>query len=1406
MKQLCKRSLAVLLLLVMLVGYFSGITIRASAASYTYNWGTREDVADQADFTRSTAEEWYAAEGTSYEELCQYTGSSTVSSVTSSELYQKLRSLMRGAVTDTTSYEDIKTLCKYTDCQNGGGAISSFYSGNSIGPSWDGTWNREHTWPNSKGDANGSGENDIFMLRPTSYAENGSRGNTAYGEGSSYYNPNEESGGTYDLRGDVARIILFVYVRWQDYTSSSAVLYGTSGVIESRTVLLKWMEEDPVDTWELGRNDSCQSITGTRNVFVDYPELAFLMLGDEIPDNYTSPSGVGSAVSYNITATSNNTSYGTVSLSGKTITATPKTGYYASGYTVTSGTATVTQDGNKFTVSASSDCTIRINFAAKTAVTLTFMENGVTGSTMASYGGDSVTLPSNTNTVADGYSFLGWTDSLVSDTTTKPTIYTAGTSVTATNKTYYAVYSYSVGGTGVTEWTLKDISEITANDVFVITSATSSTVYALPNTEVSKAPTAVPVTVSDDKLASEPASNLLWNLGGTANAWEFYPDGVTSRWLASSNENNGMSVGTGTNKAYKINSGYLYNNAVSRYVGVYTNNPDWRCYTTTGGNIANQTLGFYVKSESGTMYYSTSTIVCDHANTTNVAVVAATCTETGYTAGVYCNDCETYISGHEVVAALGHSYNAGVITTAPTCTAVGVKTFTCSVCGDSYTESVVATGHSWNSGVVTTAATCTANGVKTYTCQTCGTTKTESVAATGHSYNAVVTPPTATEQGYTTYTCTVCGDSYQGEYVHIVKFSVPSGVAAVPSKECGEDGITLPSAGVPAGEYEYVFAGWVTAEADNVTDKPEILSAGSTYKATANITLHALYTYKIADGNGPADEYALYSGELTEGDYIITYNGSALVAADADSSGRMDYTTVTVSGDAIQSPDATIIWHIAPDGNYWTIYNEENAVYAAGTGSKNKATVLTTLTDYGRWTATGDSTYEFKNLGNANKGVNALLRCNGTYGFACYSTSTGGALSLYKATSGSTTYYTTVIGAKCDHNYETVVTNPTCTQSGYTTYTCTVCGDQYTADVTAATGHTEVADAAVEATCQSTGLTEGSHCSECGEILVAQTVIAAVECDFQPVVTPPTCTERGYSTYICIWCGEFDEVTDYVNATGHSFSAGVCTACGEKEAKVVETWNICLGDNIGVNFVLNVDETDEVSFTLNYTDAINAVKDGNTYSIYLPAVYSTSQISITVNGETLEETYSVEKYAEYILDEANGYSKATKNLVNAMLYYCEDARYYFGMDGDYTGLVQGTAIPTGSTKVAIADNLDGIDFYGASLLHRNRIAVRFYFTGSVDGLTFRIGNKEYTPVAKGDKYYVDVANINPQDMGDIITVEVSDGANTLTVGYSPLIYIVRMYEKENSSEATKNLVFSLYNYYLAAVDYLAENS
>ena len=299
MSSLFRRGLALLLVLASLVACLPAICLSASAASasynydgsYIYNWGTR---GENATFLSPNAEKFYAKNG-SYSELSSYLGGTGKSDAPKSSLYYALQDLMADAHTSTTSYDGTKSLYKYTDCQGGGGKISSFYSGTPIGPSWGNGWNREHTWPDSKG-LGGKDETDIMMLRPTSTSENSSRGNTAYGESGGYYHPNSESGNKYDLRGDVARIFLYVYVRWGNVNGNGKYgTWGTSGVMESVEVMLDWIEEDPVDTWELGRNDSVESITGTRNVFVDYPELAFLLFGEDIPEGMTTPSGEGSS-------------------------------------------------------------------------------------------------------------------------------------------------------------------------------------------------------------------------------------------------------------------------------------------------------------------------------------------------------------------------------------------------------------------------------------------------------------------------------------------------------------------------------------------------------------------------------------------------------------------------------------------------------------------------------------------------------------------------------------------------------------------------------------------------------------------------------------------------------------------------------------------------------------------------------------------------------------------------------------------------------------------------------------------------------------------------------------------------------------------------------------------------------
>jgi len=133
-----------------------------------------------------------------------------------------------------------------------------------------------------------------------------------------------------------------------------------------------------------------------------------------------------------------------------------------------------------------------------------------------------------------------------------------------------------------------------------------------------------------------------------------------------------------------------------------------------------------------------------------------------------------------------HYWDAGVETTAPTCKEAGIKTFTCTVCGDSYTEEIAKLAtHSYDAGVETKAPTCKEAGIKTFTCTVCGDSYTEEIAKLAtHSYDAGVetTAPTCKEAGVKTFTCTVCGDSYTEEIAKSTQHTFADGICTV----CGE--------------------------------------------------------------------------------------------------------------------------------------------------------------------------------------------------------------------------------------------------------------------------------------------------------------------------------------------------------------------------------------------------------------------------------------------------------------------------------------------------------------------------------------------------------------------------------------------------------------------------------------------
>ena len=262
---------------------------------------------------------------------------------------------------------------------------------------------------------------------------------------------------------------------------------------------------------------------------------------------------------------------------------------------------------------------------------------------------------------------------------------------------------------------------------------------------------------------------------------------------------------------------------------------------------------------------------------------------------------------------------------------------------------------------------------------------------------------------------------------------------------------------------------------------------------------------------------------------------------------------------------------------------------------------------------------------------------------------------------------------------------------------------------------------------------------------------------------------------------------------------------------------LSLGDDLDMNYHVSIGSDLAQTAVMKITVGNNEPKEypvsgmtvnenGNyVFTVALAAAQMTDDITLSLaDGETevISKTYTVRGYAEEIL--AGSYDAKTQAMVKAMLNYGAAAQKYFQYND--TNLANAgyemtdAAMPSEVLEMSMDGSVSGIRFYGASLVYTSKVAVRFYFTGSTEGITFNAGETAYDVQEKSEGlYYVEIAGINPQDYAQNIEVAVSNGSETMTVGYSPMHYITRMYNKASSGAELKALVQAMYGYYQAAI-------
>ena len=598
-------------------------------------------------------------------------------------------------------------------------------------------------------------------------------------------------------------------------------------------------------------------------------------------------------------------------------------------------------------------------------------------------------------------------------------------------------------------------------------------------------------------------------------------------------------------------------------------------------------------------------VICKHADLQTVAAKAETCTENGNISYWYCPTCDkcfkdaeaaTEIKKAETIIAAHHTMKQ-VPAKDATCESEGnIAYYTCSVCGKLFKDANAVTEATADevkleklshklTKTEAVPATCTKGGSNEYyTCSACGKIFKDADASTETSVEAEKTSKiphtltkteykaaTCTEDGNTEYyTCSVCGKIFKDE----------SG-----TQETSVEAEKLVATGHSLTKTEAKAA---TCTEDGNNEYYTCSACGKIFKDADGKTVTTVEAEKIAATGHTMTKIEAKSATCTEDGNNEYYTCSACGKAFKDADGTQETTVeneiLAASGHKMSKNDAKSAT-CTEDGN-----NEYYTCSACGKAFKDADGKTVTTVEAEKIAATGHTMTktEAKAATCTEDGNIAYWYCS-----VC---------NKYFSDENGTTETTlpdTII--KAHHTMtKTDAKAATCTAEGNNAYyTCSVCGKVFKDDAgtqpttvedetLAKKAHTPVVDAAVAATCQKTGLTEGSHCSVCNEVLVAQKVVdkiphtVVVDAAVEPTYSSTGLTEGKH----CSVCNEVIVKQTVIPAKSESNVTviGDETFAGSKKeladavlsAEDIENINSGKDITIRLNVALKSDATDAI--------------------------------------------------------------------------------------------------------------------------------------------------------------------------------------------------------------------------------------